>query len=190
MSNFTAFLCVEDRWKLKHGGVLGVRKGVCLLFLFLPFPSKTSSLQTMLDCPMHFYCFFISDISPRFPSPQHHWSRAYGLHCVHLEVGRNEQTRKQTLTPKLLSSISCHLYNKKTLIPAWLFIHYCHLKPTRWFQYAGVLTSILLVILFVYSGQPTHPSPWDAKFLVLPGILSDARWKQVLQTNSLTLCVN
>ena len=101
---------------------LGFVKVFVFFSSFSPSPLRPHYSRPSLTVPCTFTASLFLTFPPHFPSPQHHWPRACGLHCVHLEVGRNEQTRKQTLmTPKLLSSISCHLYNKKTLIPAWLF---------------------------------------------------------------------
>ena len=175
MFHFTALLCVQDSVGSSNmAGCLGF--GRCS-FSFPLSPISLSYLITpdILDCPLHFYCFFISGISPLlFPfSPvslvQSLWVALYPLESF------KKQTRKQTLISAKLLSIFCHLYSTKTLIPEWLFIHYYYLKPTWWFQMQGFLASILFMILFVYNG---YHSPINVRCKV-PSPFRHSEWCQM-----------
>lgn len=183
MFHFTALLCVRDSVGSSNMvGCLGF--GRCS-FSFPLSPISLSYLITpdILDCPLHFYCFFIFGISPLlFPFSPASLVQSLWVALCPLESWK-KQTRKQTLITAKLLSIFCHLYSKKTLIPEWLFIQYYYLKPTWWFQMQGFWPASSSWF-FLSTMVTTHPSMWDAKFLVLSGTLSDARWRQVLPTDS------
>lgn len=69
--------------------------GVHFLSLFPQFLFHTSPLQTSLTVPRNFIAsLFLVFPLCYFPSPQHRWSRAYGLHCFLWKVGRNKLENK------------------------------------------------------------------------------------------------